>query len=311
MKASIIGMSTTTLGTSTTAFAEVPLTAIRPNPGQPRRYFDQTTLAELAASIAANGLLQPVTVRPDPDGEAEFLIVAGERRWRAAQLAGLGTVPARVITGLDSVDAYVLAVTENVNRTDMTPIEEADAYAQLLAAGKTTDQVGALFGRRPADVRYRVDLLRCRVEVQDLIAKGGMGLNLAWYVSELSPAGQQRLTARHAQGRYRDDREAIEVAKAMKAAEAETPMFEVADWTPTRPAKPRPTPVALAVGKVDELIADLARVSAADPAALADTEALGAALDRLKKATADARRTVRTATARRLVGDDTPPTNRP
>jgi ParB family chromosome partitioning protein len=278
MKASIIGMSTTTLGTSTTAFAEVPLTAIRPNPGQPRRYFDQTTLAELAASIAANGLLQPVTVRPDPDGEAEFLIVAGERRWRAAQLAGLGTVPARVITGLDSVDAYVLAVTENVNRTDMTPIEEADAYAQLLAAGKTTDQVG---------------------------------LNLAWYVSELSPAGQQRLTARHAQGRYRDDREAIEVAKAMKAAEAETPMFEVADWTPTRPAKPRPTPVALAVGKVDELIADLARVSAADPAALADTEALGAALDRLKKATADARRTVRTATARRLVGDDTPPTNRP
>jgi ParB/RepB/Spo0J family partition protein len=286
---------------STSTFIDVPLAAVRPNPAQPRRHFDEGKLAELAASIAANGLLQPLSVRPDHDGPADWLLVAGERRWRAATAAGLETVPVRVLN-LGEVDAFVLAVTENVNRTDMTPIEEAAAYAELVAAGKTIPEVAALFGKRPADVGYRIDLLRCRDEVQELISAGGMGVTLAWYVSELSPAGQQTLTARYAQGRFRDDRDVIEMAKAMKAAEADIPMFEVQNWTPPPPpAKPRPTPVGLAVDACADLTAQLGAIAAAEPGALTDTDTLAAALDQLRKATTAARQAVRRAQAHNLL----------
>jgi ParB family chromosome partitioning protein len=290
-----------TRGTST--FIDVPLSAVRPNPDQPRRYFDETKLAELAASIRASGLLQPLAVRPDPDGVTDYLLIAGERRWRACGLAGLSSVPVRILDGLASIDAYVLAVAENVSREDMTVLEEAKAYAALVSAGKSNEDVAALFGKRPDDIRWRMELLRLRDDVQELVDKGAIKPSLAWYLSKLSPAGQQVLAARYCQGRFRSDTEAIAVAKEMEAAEAEIPMFEVQEWTPAEKPerRERPTPVALAVDAVDALITELEKVAAAETEALVDVARLGEALDRLKRATEKARRTVRKAEARALL----------
>jgi ParB family transcriptional regulator, chromosome partitioning protein len=284
-------------------FVNVPLSAVRPNPDQPRRYFDETKLAELAASIRASGLLQPLAVRPDPDGVTDYLLIAGERRWRACGLAGLSSVPVRILDGLASIDAYVLAVAENVSREDMTVLEEAKAYAALVSAGKSNEDVAALFGKRPDDIRWRMELLRLRDDVQELVDKGAIKPSLAWYLSKLSPAGQQVLAARYCQGRFRSDTEAIAVAKEMEAAEAEIPMFEVQEWTPAEKPerRERPTPVALAVDAVDALITELEKVAAAETEALVDVARLGEALDRLKRATEKARRTVRKAEARALL----------
>jgi ParB family transcriptional regulator, chromosome partitioning protein len=296
-------MTVTEESRGTSTFVDVPLSAVRPNPDQPRRYFDETKLAELAASIRASGLLQPLAVRPDPDGVTDYLLIAGERRWRACGLAGLSSVPVRILDGLASIDAYVLAVAENVSREDMTVLEEAKAYAALVSAGKSNEDVAALFGKRPDDIRWRMELLRLRDDVQELVDKGAIKPSLAWYLSKLSPAGQQVLAARYCQGRFRSDTEAIAVAKEMEAAEAEIPMFEVQEWTPAEKPerRERPTPVALAVDAVDALITELEKVAAAETEALVDVARLGEALDRLKRATEKARRTVRKAEARALL----------
>jgi ParB family chromosome partitioning protein len=197
----------------------------------------------------------------------------------------------------------VLAVAENVSREDMTVLEEAKAYAALVSAGKSNEDVAALFGKRPDDIRWRMELLRLRDDVQELVDKGAIKPSLAWYLSKLSPAGQQVLAARYCQGRFRSDTEAIAVAKEMEAAEAEIPMFEVQEWTPAEKPerRERPTPVALAVDAVDALITELEKVAAAETEALVDVARLGEALDRLKRATETARRTVRKAEARALL----------
>jgi ParB family chromosome partitioning protein len=284
-------------------FVDVPLESVRPNPGQPRQYFDEGKLAELAASIRTAGLLQPLTVRPDPDGESEYLLIAGERRWRAAKLAGLSSVPVRVVAGLGHIDAFVLSVAENVSRADMTILEEAKAYAKLVAAGKSNEEIADMFGKRPDDIRWRMELLRLRDDVQELVDKGAIKPSLAWYLSKLSPAGQQVLAARYCQGKFRTESDAVAVAKEMEAAEREVVMFEVQEWTPPEKPEPKekPTPVSLAVGAVDALVAELTKVADADPDALTDLDRLVEALDRLKVATAKARTTVRRAEAKALL----------
>jgi ParB family chromosome partitioning protein len=112
-------------GGSRTVLAAVPLTAVRPNAEQPRRYFDAASLAELAASIQARGLLQPIVVKRDGDG---YVLMAGERRWRAAQIAGLHTVPALVRDD----DPLEIAMIENLQRQDLTPLEEAEGLGRLI-----------------------------------------------------------------------------------------------------------------------------------------------------------------------------------
>jgi ParB family chromosome partitioning protein len=127
-------------------YLDLAIDLIDRHPGQPRKHFDAEALAELAGSIAANGLMQPVTVRPVDD---RYVIIAGERRWRACQQAGLDTIPVRVIE-IGEEDAFVLSVAENVNRSDMTVLEETEAFAQLVAYGKTHDEIARLFGKSVA-----------------------------------------------------------------------------------------------------------------------------------------------------------------
>jgi ParB family chromosome partitioning protein len=115
------------IGRRRTVFAAVPIAVIRPNPLQPRQHFDAESLAELAASIRARGLLQPIIVRRDADGG--YTLIAGERRLRAAELAGVGLVPAI----LSDDDLLEVALEENVQREDLSPLEEAEALAALAA----------------------------------------------------------------------------------------------------------------------------------------------------------------------------------
>ena len=109
---------------------EVEIARIRPNPNQPRSHFDEDALAELANSIAERGVLQPILLRPN--GQEAFEIIAGERRWRAAQRAGLHVIPAVVRDGVDEEETAELALIENIQREDLNAIEEAEGYRQLI-----------------------------------------------------------------------------------------------------------------------------------------------------------------------------------
>jgi ParB family chromosome partitioning protein len=148
---------------------DVPVAEIRPNPHQPRVHFDEETLGELAASIAQVGVLQPVLVRPVADG---FQLIAGERRWRAAQRAGLATVPA-VVRDSDDVSAVEQALVENLHRDDLTPLEEAAAFSQLLEDFDLThDEVARRVGKSRSAVTNTLRLLGLPPAVQHLLADG-------------------------------------------------------------------------------------------------------------------------------------------
>jgi ParB family chromosome partitioning protein len=150
---------------------DIPLKHIRPNPGQPRKRVDQDSLCSLAESISERGVLQPVIVRRRADGGYE--LIAGERRWRAAGIAGRATIPALVEHGVDGYQALELALIENMVRQDLTPIEEARTIATLLDDLKVT--AGALakrLGRSRSDLVHSVRLLELPDEAIGLIDRG-------------------------------------------------------------------------------------------------------------------------------------------
>ena len=138
---------------------DVPLDRIRPNPQQPRAAFAAETLASLARSIQRSGLLQPLVVQPDAERAGHFVLISGERRWRAAQEAGLDAVPSVVRTATEQ-DSLVLALVENIQRADLSPLEQAGAFAELTARYDLTHaQVGELIGLSRAAVTNLIRLL--------------------------------------------------------------------------------------------------------------------------------------------------------
>lgn len=151
-------------------FARVALDDIRPNPQQPRTLFDEEGLDALAESIAAVGLLQPVVLRRHPEGG--FVLVAGERRWRAARRAGLTQIPAVIRNG-DDTSSLTEALIENLQRADLTPLEEAAAYKQLLEDfGMTHDLIGKRVGKSRAAVTNTLRLLALPATIQGMIERG-------------------------------------------------------------------------------------------------------------------------------------------
>lgn len=138
---------------------EAPIELIRRNPEQPRRDFVEEDIEQLAASIRERGVLQPILVRPAPGAPGEFQIVAGERRWRAAQRAGLRQLPV-VVRELDDLAAFEIAIIENVQRADLNPVEEALGYKTLIDRfGRTQESVAQTVGKSRSHVANALRLL--------------------------------------------------------------------------------------------------------------------------------------------------------
>ncbi len=152
------------------AFRDVPIELIRPNPGQPRKAFGAEGLERLAASVADTGVVQPVIVRPLSDGRYE--LIAGERRWRAAQLAGVETVPA-ILRNDDEAERLQVALVENMAREDLNPVEEARACAALVEElDLSREEVARRVGRSRPTISNLIRLLDLPDPVLDLLASG-------------------------------------------------------------------------------------------------------------------------------------------
>ena len=158
-------------GDRATDYIECPLDRIRVRSEQPRGRFDEATLKELADSIRARGVLQPVVVSRDGDS---FQLIAGERRVRAARMAGLRAVPA-VVRELSADDSFEVALIENIQREDLDPMEEARAYGRLLAShGYTPDELAQRVGKSRPTVSNALRLLKLDARAQELISEGSL-----------------------------------------------------------------------------------------------------------------------------------------
>ena len=149
----------------------IPLRNIEPNPNQPRRNFDEEALAELAESIRENGVITPVTLRKTGD---TYQIIAGERRWRAARMAGLTELPALVLDVTEG-DAYAMAMVENLQREDLNPMEEAEGYQALMnLSALTQEQVAQKVGKSRPSVANALRLLNLPEQVSRIVRAGGI-----------------------------------------------------------------------------------------------------------------------------------------
>jgi len=191
-------------------FAEIPISHIRPNPQQPRHHFDPEALEELAASIRQHGVLQPLLVSEDrPD---RYFLITGERRWRAARLVGLATVPAVIREKIGGDQQLELALVENLQRRDLTPLEESRAFEQLRAGlGLSQQEIADRVGMDRSTVANSLRLLKLPGEVQEMVERG-----------ELSAGHGRALLA------FADDEERCEWAKRAKASGLSVRALELA-----------------------------------------------------------------------------------
>ena len=198
------GLSTVTL----------PLDEIIPNKEQPRKQFDEEALADLSASIAQHGVLQPLLVRPMPDGS--YQLVAGERRWRASRMAGLTEVPV-VIRDMDEQESAELALIENLQREDLNPMEEAIGYRTLMETyGMTQEQTAQVVNKSRPAVTNALRLLQLPEEVADLVAGGKLAAGHARTVLAFEGEEAQIAAATAAVERGLSVRELEKMAKAAK-----------------------------------------------------------------------------------------------
>lgn len=150
----------------------VPIEKINPNPDQPRRSFDKQQLEDLANSIKEKGIIQPLIVRPAPGKPDSFEIVAGERRWRAAQMAKLHEIPV-LVRDFDDTEVLEVAIIENIQRADLNPVEEAAGYSQLMEKfGHTQEKLSDVLGKSRSHIANSVRLLTLPDEVQTYLRDG-------------------------------------------------------------------------------------------------------------------------------------------
>jgi len=155
-----------------TGVQRVPIESLKPNPDQPRKTFRQEDLEELTASIRDKGVLQPILVRSQPGEDGVWQIIAGERRWRASQAARLTEVPI-VVHEMDDVEVFEVAIVENVQRADLNPLEEAEAYRVLMDRfGRTQDAVAGVVGKSRSHVANTLRLLQLPERVLFYVREG-------------------------------------------------------------------------------------------------------------------------------------------
>ena len=207
---------------------EIDLDQLRPNPEQPRQTVDEARLEELAQSIRAHGVIQPIVVT-QRDGGAGFEIIAGERRWRAAQRAGLLRVPV-VVREMSSSKRLEVALIENIQREDLNPLEEAAAYKRLADEfGMTQQQIAEAVGKERATVANYQRLLGLPAEVQTDVAAGRLTMGHARALAGLGDAEQQLAAAR----RIREGGLSVRAAEALvKRAATPKPKPDGAPETP-------------------------------------------------------------------------------
>lgn len=168
---SLMGEANAEVGGETKPTTTLPITDVKPNKEQPRKNFDEDALAELADSIQQNGILQPILVRKKG---AKYEIIAGERRYQAAKKAGLKEVPV-VIREVSDEDVFKLALIENLQRSDLNPIEEAQGYRRLIKEGNLTqEELGKVLSKSRSAIANTLRLLDLPKEVQDLMAEGAI-----------------------------------------------------------------------------------------------------------------------------------------
>ncbi|HEX5748921.1 MAG TPA: ParB/RepB/Spo0J family partition protein [Archangium sp.] len=202
---------------------KLPIEAIHRDTLQPRRHFDEEKLRELTESIKAQGVLMPVLVRKDGDG---YKIIAGERRWRASQLAGLHEIPA-IVREVTEVEAFELALVENLQRADLNPMEEAEGYHRLVEEfGLTQDQVAQRVGKERSTVATALRLLGLPPEVKNMVAEGNLSAGHARAllgvprIPEMNELAQQ-VAARKLS--VRDTEKLVQQAKGGKAKDSGKP----------------------------------------------------------------------------------------
>jgi ParB family chromosome partitioning protein len=205
---------------------QIPVERLHPNPNQPRASLDQAGLDRLAESIRQTGILQPVLVRTL--GGGDFELVAGERRWRAAKLAGLQTIPA-LVRELSDAESFQLALIENIQREDLGPLERATAYQQLIDIhGVPIDALATRLSESRANIANYLRLLKLSKDVQELISAGQLGMGQARAIAAITNPQQQLSLARLAVRRNLSVRQVEALGKVPVDA-----------GTVTRPAPPQ------------------------------------------------------------------------
>jgi ParB family chromosome partitioning protein len=193
---------------------EIDLDLIRRNPAQPRRSFDEVALNELAESLKAKGVLQAILVRPDPKDRGKFQIIAGERRWRAAKLAGLKSIPA-LVREIDELELLEIGIIENVQRADLNPIEEAEAYEALMKRfGRTQDSLAQSVGKSRVHIANTLRLLQLPESARAYVRDGKLSAGHARAAlgapdpgALIRIAAEKGLSVRDVESRAKDARE--------------------------------------------------------------------------------------------------------
>jgi len=213
----LLGPTTVAEAQAEGALRQVPVDSIQPNPYQPRQVFDESALSELADSMERSGLLQPVVTRPSGDGTYE--LVAGERRWRAAQRLGWKEIGA-VVREVDDRTLLTLALVENLQRDALSPIDEARGYQRLIDEFAVSQgEVGELVGRDRSTVANALRLLKLPAAVQQLVHTGALSTGHARALLALSDAGAIEQLARAAVKEELSVRDVEEKVRGGRAAQ--------------------------------------------------------------------------------------------
>lgn len=201
--------------TASTGAIEIPIDLIDANPDQPRRNFKQGELEELAESVRRHGIIQPLILRSAPEDGERYQIIAGERRWRAAQIAGLHAIPA-VLRELDDQEVIELAIIENVQRVDLDPVEEARGYTQLVEKfSYTQEQLAGTIGKSRSHVANTMRLLALPEAVLNMLQAGSLS---AGHARALITATDPVALAEQAVNRGLTVRQVEELARKLPAA---------------------------------------------------------------------------------------------
>jgi len=196
----------------------VAIEEIRPSPGQPRRHFDDAHLEELGESIRSRGVLLPLLVRRDGDG---YLLIAGERRWRAAQRAGLHELPV-IVRDVTEPEAFEIALIENIQREDLNAVEEAEAYQRLIEHhGLTQEELAQRVGKDRSTIANAIRLLRLPDSIKEAVASGDLSMGHARALLGLTDDGDLRKAAEKVMREDLSVRQVEELVQRLKGKRAQ------------------------------------------------------------------------------------------